>query len=187
MNLEKMREGQKPKPPVISTEPVTCTCGHTVQFELFADAQDRFREARRKKLTDRACPACRNQAEADRQAKAKAAKAPPPTYRCGHPNEAGERDAKGKACAACRQKHKADDRERNISPFTNRGLCLWEKACLAAWQSFLTDASAATPPDEVADLAILHADALVEKIRSRRSQRPESKDGANHENGNPAV
>lgn len=73
----------KPKPPAVSTEPVTCTCGHVAQFELFADPQDKFREARRKKLAGRPCPQCRIEAEKQRVAQAKAAKANKPKCRPG--------------------------------------------------------------------------------------------------------
>jgi hypothetical protein len=59
---------QKPKPPVMGVEPVTVKCGHTVPFELFDLKKDKFRDNRRKKLTDRDCPACRVKAQEARQA-----------------------------------------------------------------------------------------------------------------------
>jgi hypothetical protein len=43
----------KSKPPVIGTEAVKAACGHEVLFELFDDKKDKFREERRKKVTDR--------------------------------------------------------------------------------------------------------------------------------------
>lgn len=96
MNLERMRKAQphirtaatgadranqsaavspvhRPKPPVVAVEPVTCVCGHVADFELFADKQDRFRDARRKKLAERPCPQCRMAAERQRVAEAQAA------------------------------------------------------------------------------------------------------------------
>jgi hypothetical protein len=59
---------QKVKPPVIGVEQVTVRCGHTVPFELFDLKKDKFRNDRRKKLTDRDCSACRIKAQEARQA-----------------------------------------------------------------------------------------------------------------------
>jgi hypothetical protein len=50
---------QRPKPPVVGVEQVVVRCGHTVPFELFDLKQDKYRNARRKKLTDAACRDCR--------------------------------------------------------------------------------------------------------------------------------
>ncbi len=66
---------QKVKPPVIGTEEVHATCGHPVAFELFALKADKFRDARRAKLTDKACPACRKEAQAVKEAKERAERA----------------------------------------------------------------------------------------------------------------
>ncbi len=63
---------QKVKPPVVGTEQVTCACGHPATFELFADKQDKYRDNRRKKVTDRPCSACRQQAAQEHNARAKA-------------------------------------------------------------------------------------------------------------------
>ncbi len=46
---------KKVKPPVVGVEQVTVKCGHTVPFELFDLKKDKFRNDRRKKLTDRDC------------------------------------------------------------------------------------------------------------------------------------
>jgi hypothetical protein len=59
---------QKVKPPVVGIEQVTVKCGHAVPFELFDLKKDKFRNDRRKKLTDRDCPACRVKAQEARQA-----------------------------------------------------------------------------------------------------------------------
>jgi hypothetical protein len=59
---------QKVKPPVVGVEQVTVRCGHVVPFELFDLKKDKFRDARRKKLTDRDCSACRIKAQEARQA-----------------------------------------------------------------------------------------------------------------------
>jgi hypothetical protein len=59
---------QKVKPPVVGTEQATARCGHAVPFELFEDKKDKYRDARRKKLTDRDCSACRVKAQAEKEA-----------------------------------------------------------------------------------------------------------------------
>ena len=59
---------QKVKPPVVGIEQVTARCGHAVPFELFEDKKDKFRDDRRKKLTDRECLACRIAAQAVKEA-----------------------------------------------------------------------------------------------------------------------
>jgi hypothetical protein len=59
---------QKVKPPVVGVEQVTVKCGHVVPFELFDLSKDKFRKDRRKKLTDRACTACRVKAQEVKQA-----------------------------------------------------------------------------------------------------------------------
>jgi hypothetical protein len=46
-------------PPVVVWEEVTAACGHVERFGLFEDKKDRFRDARRQKITDRPCKACR--------------------------------------------------------------------------------------------------------------------------------
>jgi len=59
---------QKVKPPVVGVEQVTVRCGHVVPFELFDLKKDKFRNDRRKKLTDRDCSDCRIKAQEARQA-----------------------------------------------------------------------------------------------------------------------
>jgi hypothetical protein len=64
----------KPKPPAVATEQVAAACGHAVPFELYADTKDdKFRDVRRKKLTERDCPECRAKAHAERTAAEQAA------------------------------------------------------------------------------------------------------------------
>jgi hypothetical protein len=46
---------------------VTAACGHVVKFGLCEDRLDKYRAARRKKVTDRRCPACREQAQREEQ------------------------------------------------------------------------------------------------------------------------
>jgi hypothetical protein len=46
---------------------VTAACGHTEKFGLFEDKKDRYREARRRKVTDRVCKACREQQQREEQ------------------------------------------------------------------------------------------------------------------------
>lgn len=54
-------------PQVVSTEQVQAACGHTVEFGMFADKADKFREARRDKLTNRPCKECRSAIEKAKQ------------------------------------------------------------------------------------------------------------------------
>jgi hypothetical protein len=67
--------GQPAKPPVVGVEKVTCACGHEAELELYPDRQDKFRAARRKNLTDRVCPPCRQKAHAELTAREQAAAA----------------------------------------------------------------------------------------------------------------
>jgi len=48
-----------PPPPIVAYEDVVAACGHPEKFGLFEDRLDRYRKDRRKKVTDRACRACR--------------------------------------------------------------------------------------------------------------------------------
>ena len=59
---------QQNRPKVVGVEQVTVKCGHAVPFELFDLKKDKFRNDRRKKLTDRDCSACRVKAQEARQA-----------------------------------------------------------------------------------------------------------------------
>jgi hypothetical protein len=43
----------------VTYEDVTAACGHPEKFGLFEDRKDKFRNDRRKKVTDRPCKACR--------------------------------------------------------------------------------------------------------------------------------
>jgi hypothetical protein len=64
------KPGQKPPPPpVVAYEDVTALCGHVEKFGLFEDKLDKHRDARRLKVTGRACKGCRalkHQAEQER-------------------------------------------------------------------------------------------------------------------------
>ena len=46
-------------PKVVGTVTLEAKCGHGVAFDLYADAEDKHRQSRSKKLTDRDCPDCR--------------------------------------------------------------------------------------------------------------------------------
>jgi hypothetical protein len=48
-------------------EDVTAACGHAVQFGLCEDRLDKYRAARRQKVTGRICPACREQRQQEEQ------------------------------------------------------------------------------------------------------------------------
>src|SRR5256885_6676711 len=48
-----------PPPPIVAYEDVVAACGHPEKFGLFEDRKDKFRNDRRKKVTDRPCRACR--------------------------------------------------------------------------------------------------------------------------------
>ncbi len=54
----------KVKPEVVGIEVIKHSCGHPGELELFPDRQDKFRDARRKKQTDKPCPACKHAAHA---------------------------------------------------------------------------------------------------------------------------
>ena len=64
--------GDRPKPPVVGVETVTCACGHEAQLELYPDRQDKFRAARRQNLIERPCPPCRQKAHAELTAREQA-------------------------------------------------------------------------------------------------------------------
>lgn len=57
-----------PAKPATRTEQVQARCGHAVPFELYPDGKDKFRESRRKHVTDRDCPECRQKAHQERTA-----------------------------------------------------------------------------------------------------------------------
>ena len=69
------RPGERPKPPVVGVEKVTCACGHEADLELYPDRQDKFRAARRQNLAERPCPPCRQKAHAELTAREQAAAA----------------------------------------------------------------------------------------------------------------
>src|SRR5262249_11535770 len=48
-----------PLPPFVGYEDLVVACGHVVKFGLCADGKDRFREARKKKMAEKACKECR--------------------------------------------------------------------------------------------------------------------------------
>jgi hypothetical protein len=64
--------GDRPRPPVVGVEKVTCACGHEAELPLYPDRQDKFRAARRKDLADRPCPPCRQKAHAELTAREQA-------------------------------------------------------------------------------------------------------------------
>ncbi len=59
--------GKPPPPPVVRTEKLTAACGHEVDFGLFEDKKDKYRDARRQKKRGQICPACREQKEREVQ------------------------------------------------------------------------------------------------------------------------
>lgn len=64
-----------PPPPVVAYEDVVAACGHPEKFGLFEDRKDKFRNDRRKKVTDRPCRACREKKRLEEEAAAAARKA----------------------------------------------------------------------------------------------------------------
>jgi hypothetical protein len=48
-------------------EDVTAACGHAVPFGLCEDRLDKYRAARRQKVTERPCPACREISQREEQ------------------------------------------------------------------------------------------------------------------------
>ncbi len=77
--------GDRPKPPVVGVEKVTCACGHEADLPLYPDRQDKFRAARRQDLINRPCPACRQKAHAELTAREQAAAAERRKSRGGPP------------------------------------------------------------------------------------------------------
>lgn len=59
-----------PPPPVVRYETVTAACGHPEQFGLFEDRLDKHRDGRRKKVSGRACAACREKRRQEEEAAA---------------------------------------------------------------------------------------------------------------------
>ena len=57
-----------PTTPAPRTEQVRAKCGHAVPFVLYPDGRDRFRDDRRRHVTDRDCPECRQKAHEARTA-----------------------------------------------------------------------------------------------------------------------
>jgi hypothetical protein len=64
---------KQPPPPFVRFEKVVALCGHQVDFGLFEDRKDKYREGRRQKVTGRPCPACRQQAHEARREQEQAA------------------------------------------------------------------------------------------------------------------
>jgi len=60
-----------PPPPIVAYEDVKAACGHIEKFGLFADKQDKFRDARRDKVRKRPCKACRAQKQKEQEEAAK--------------------------------------------------------------------------------------------------------------------
>src|SRR5262249_47396235 len=83
--------GEAPPPPTVAYDERKAAGGPGVDFGLFEDKKDKYRDARRQKKMGQLCPACREQKEREqqeaarqrRQEKAKAPKpeAAPPTQR----------------------------------------------------------------------------------------------------------
>jgi hypothetical protein len=63
-----------PAPPFVSTIKIKASCGHEIDFGLWEDKKDKYRDARRKKAESKACPQCRAAAAIQHNA-AQAAKA----------------------------------------------------------------------------------------------------------------
>lgn len=63
----RQRSDGRPLPPFVRYEEVTAACGHAVQFGLCEDRLDKYRAARRQKVTGRPCPACREQRQREEQ------------------------------------------------------------------------------------------------------------------------
>ena len=63
----RQRSDGRPLPPFVRYEDVTAACGHAVQFGLCEDRLDKYRAARRQKVTERPCPACREQRQREEQ------------------------------------------------------------------------------------------------------------------------
>jgi hypothetical protein len=59
--------GRPPAPPFVRFEKVKACCGHEIDFGLWEDHQDKFREARRQKKRDQLCPACQEQKQRQEQ------------------------------------------------------------------------------------------------------------------------
>src|SRR5205823_1696345 len=59
--------GKPPPPPIVRYEKLTAACGHEVDFGLFEDKKDKYRDARRQKRMGQLCPACREQKEQEVQ------------------------------------------------------------------------------------------------------------------------
>jgi hypothetical protein len=59
-------QAQPAAKPAKRIEQVAAKCGHAVPFELHPDGKDKWRESRRKLLTERDCPECRQKAHEER-------------------------------------------------------------------------------------------------------------------------
>jgi hypothetical protein len=64
-----------PPPPIVAYEDVVAACGHPEKFGLFEDRKDRYRNDRRKKVTDRPCRACRERKRQEEEVAIEARKA----------------------------------------------------------------------------------------------------------------
>src|SRR5262249_21758631 len=73
--------GRAPLPPFVGYEDLVVACGHVVKFGLCADGKDRFREARKKKIAEKACKECRalKQQQEQEAAKMRKLNKPPAT------------------------------------------------------------------------------------------------------------
>src|SRR4051794_40199129 len=57
-----------PPPPIVAYEDVTASGGPPEKFGLFEDRRDKYGKARRKKVTDRPCKACRERKRLEEEA-----------------------------------------------------------------------------------------------------------------------
>ena len=76
-----LSRGRAPLPPFVGYEDLVVACGHVVKFGLCADGKDRFREARKKKMAEKACKECRalRQQQEQEAAKLRKLNKPPAT------------------------------------------------------------------------------------------------------------
>jgi hypothetical protein len=73
--------GRPPASPFVRFEKVKACCGHEIDFGLWEDAKDAFREARRQKKRDQLCPVCQEQKQRQEQEAARQRRAERPQAR----------------------------------------------------------------------------------------------------------
>jgi hypothetical protein len=110
---------------------VKAQCGHEVEFELFEDKKDKYRENRRKKITDQACKECREKANAERT-------------RIQMEEARARREAEGKPCRRGQGwKSEADAHTRRL-PNGSSFSVTWD-AFRQTWSGSLTVVSVSPP------------------------------------------